>query len=54
VIKEVGLLKQSGGDIEEWPRVGCGAKFVPWAKGAVWCSSSILAASHILTNMHSQ
>ena len=27
--------KQRGADIGNWPELGCGAKFAPWAKGAI-------------------
>ena len=32
--KWVGDLKAKYGPMEDWPHIGCGSKFRPWAKGA--------------------
>eukprot|EP00975_Prorocentrum_lima_P055198 11573443-Prorocentrum_lima.AAC.1 len=28
------MKEKSTPNIDQWPKVGCGARFVPWAKGA--------------------
>ena len=27
-------LRAKHGTVEQWPGIGCGSRFVPWAKGA--------------------
>ena len=44
------LAEEHGNDLKDWPRIGCNAKFVPWARGPSKALQFRAHKSQCLTN----